>query len=75
MRRGIAADTIAGVRVDRLEVGTGRTLAVRPTDDDQRTALRLAEFGLDATNALQPQFDAALPLGMKALKVRQPFGQ
>ena len=75
MRRGVAADTVASVRVDRLKVGTGRTLAVRPANDDQRTALHLAEFGLDTINTLQPQFDAALPLGMKALEVHQPFGQ
>ncbi len=72
MRRGIAADAIAGSGVNRLQISAGRPLAVGAADDDQGTALRLPQSRLDQRHPLKTQLDPALPLRMQTFEMNQP---
>jgi len=72
VRRGVAADLVAGAVDDVFQIGAGRALAIGATHDDDRTMLRLAERILDQANAVEAQHDAGLPLGMQAFKMGQP---
>src|SRR5690606_24998102 len=75
MRRGIAADLVAGAVDDVLEVGAGRSLAVGAADDDHRAVLDLAKRRLDLADAFQAELDAGLTLRMQSLEMGQPVGE
>ena len=72
MRRGIATDLVAGAVDDVFQVGAGRALAVGAADRNHRAMLGLAKRSLDQPDALQPQFDTGLPLGVQAFQMLQP---
>jgi len=72
MRRGVAANLVAGPINDVFEVSAGRAFAVGAADRDHRAMLCLAKRRLDAADALQPQLNTGLPLGVQAFQMLQP---
>ncbi|OQA32499.1 MAG: hypothetical protein BWY57_01885 [Betaproteobacteria bacterium ADurb.Bin341] len=72
MRRGIAANTVAGKSQDGFKIGAGGTLAIGTAHNDDRTVLALTKFRLDPAHTLQPQLNARLPPGMQAFEVVKP---
>ena len=75
MRRGVAADLVAGAINDVFQVSAGRALAIGATNDDHRAVLNLAKRRLDLADALQTQLDAGLSPRMQAFEMGQPISK
>ena len=72
MRRCIQADTITGLFPDRLQHGTGRSLAVRSADDHDRTVEADTKTFLHDPDSFEPHVDI---FGMHTFCKTRPFRQ
>lgn len=61
MRRGVAANLVAGPVDDIFQIGTGRTFAIGATDNNNWAMLSLPEHVLNQANPVKAQLDTGLP--------------